>query len=1362
MNEIKRKTAIILALCMIMICVQPAFAERNTDYSEDIVVENDADYAEGNVIVCVEGGAAALNRAFSGGSGQKKMLQRRREFTIDEVLASFESDTEQLTGTENEREAQSEPERPMLFGAVNASFDDTEEILLLKTDDVEGLIEKLEDIPCVRYAQPDYIFKPESYTDGTGEPYYFAQQHLNNLDGGCDMDAGAAWEKYAEGGSDVQVVAVMDTGVDYNHPDLKDVMWNDGTKYEVLTALGGGAHGINTSGEGTSDDPTDRSIGHGTHCASIIAGAWNELGTAGVNATARIMACCWMSATGMTSNYIKAANYVIKAKESGVNVNIVNNSWGSTSRWFYSSPAINDMADRMGRAGIINVFAAGNESTNLDNYSQNLHLVSDMTVSVGAVDSEGDCAVFSNYGQKTVDIMAPGVNILAAASLEPEVMSMPPRYYPWLDAGDGSCSIDSILFCNMENADEICVNAGQAADAQYAEEGSFENTPDEKKPNSILQNEKLTDEGSPDKATSNDAIPEEATSNEVTRDKATSNETTLEEDMQEEADQEEITEEEYFLIENDLEGSSGYTGTIDEENIQEQPDDQMSGTLPELASASVTTRKLYGKDDNHVLTFKAENASGRESGFDLEFRLSEEQIIQIKETSMLHIAFQIARGDGKTTASRFRPMIWNNTTGSFEESQQPNTVFVDPVWNPVSVSFANDNFSDMIDDDNRIRVRFIDSTESDSNETYNIYIDNAGIGATPSQYIYSNGTSMACPNAVGVLSMILGKLRADDSAGSKSDIEIAKEAIAYLKGGVEKTDVLSGKCITGGAVNALNSLTGNVCPVINDFEDIGTGASVIRGYFFGNSKGTVTIDGTPVTVSSWSDREIQIQNISRSKSRAEIKVISAAGKPGRIYADYGAPEGGYEELPPLPVRINEAKLCAAGNTILCFADEGKNPDGKEVTVWKYNESQGSWSRVAMPGKEISLTLGVQYDLSLASGETEIYVLAGRPAETGGGLADVDMPGRLLTYDTVTDTWKHDVDIDISMCAFGILCNYQGELLMLGADTDRTVRKIYPDTGMIYGTLEDMAGTNAMGYAFQVGDDILTVGSINGWIYMLVDIFWPGTNACEFVDILRYDGKAGAWKGSEAPFFRKDSEWLDENTWRQCSAVPLKDGLMITGPVKNNGQSTMTDTWRYKAAEDTYEAYPALFDTMRTAQIASCILDGKMYVLGISENKADEGNVKFSRLDISAMAGSGYPNVKKSPENPEPDPKPFPGPNKSSSLWSGKPVRTGTPEDPVRDGIWSRDADGVWYYHTNAYFRNTWGYIVNPYAVKGQHKADWFWFDASGRMLSGWQFINGKWYFLNPYKDGTYGACFIGPGKTPDGYEIDETGAWTGR
>ena len=108
------------------------------------------------------------------------------------------------------------------------------------------------------------------------------------------------------------------------------------------------------------------------------------------------------------------------------------------------------------------------------------------------------------------------------------------------------------------------------------------------------------------------------------------------------------------------------------------------------------------------------------------------------------------------------------------------------------------------------------------------------------------------------------------------------------------------------------------------------------------------------------------------------------------------------------------------------------------------------------------------------------------------------------------------------------------------------------------------------------------------------------------------------------------------------------------------------------------------------------------------------------------------------------------------------VFTGTWNNPVSNGTWTQDAGGVWHYGTTAAFRNTWGYIRNPYAKEGQNAADWFWFDAAGNMLTGWQYINGKWYYLNPLSDGTLGACLIGPAKTPDGYEVDASGAWTGR
>ncbi|MDO4810155.1 MAG: hypothetical protein Q4A04_09410 [Eubacteriales bacterium] len=128
-----------------------------------------------------------------------------------------------------------------------------------------------------------------------------------------------------------------------------------------------------------------------------------------------------------------------------------------------------------------------------------------------------------------------------------------------------------------------------------------------------------------------------------------------------------------------------------------------------------------------------------------------------------------------------------------------------------------------------------------------------------------------------------------------------------------------------------------------------------------------------------------------------------------------------------------------------------------------------------------------------------------------------------------------------------------------------------------------------------------------------------------------------------------------------------------------------------------------------------------------------------------------------------DPDPVPPYEPSYSSTGSTVLFTGTWNKPVSNGTWKKDANGIWHYATTMTFRNTWGYIVNPYAGEGQNKADWFWFDSNGNMLSGWQLINGKWYYLNPaVGSGVFGACLIGPGKTPDGYEIDASGAWTGK
>ena len=118
--------------------------------------------------------------------------------------------------------------------------------------------------------------------------------------------------------------------------------------------------------------------------------------------------------------------------------------------------------------------------------------------------------------------------------------------------------------------------------------------------------------------------------------------------------------------------------------------------------------------------------------------------------------------------------------------------------------------------------------------------------------------------------------------------------------------------------------------------------------------------------------------------------------------------------------------------------------------------------------------------------------------------------------------------------------------------------------------------------------------------------------------------------------------------------------------------------------------------------------------------------------------------------------------KVTSSGSTKTLYTGTWGNPVTNGKWTQNADGTWSYATSRKFTSTWGCIANPNEV---NSTGWYYFDRNGNMLTGWQklYWNGayRWYYFSQTKDANEGKCQLG-GITPDGYEIDDQGAWTGR
>jgi subtilisin family serine protease len=275
----------------------------------------------------------------------------------------------------------------------------------------ERAIERLRRHPLVDYAEPNFILSTDVVPNDPrlGELYGMINSGQTGGTAGADIDADLAWN--VSRGSRSVVVAVIDTGVDYNHPDLAANMWRNPGEIP--------GNGIDDDANGHVDDvhgydwvnndanPFDDN-GHGTHCAGTIGAVGNNsVGVAGVNWEVSIMALKFLSGagSGSTANAVLAVDY---ATANGAH--LTSNSWGGGG----FSQTLFDAIARANAADIAFIAAAGNNGTNNDvgaHYPSNYDLPN--IISVAATDHNDNKASFSNYGLVTVDIGAPGVNILS-------------------------------------------------------------------------------------------------------------------------------------------------------------------------------------------------------------------------------------------------------------------------------------------------------------------------------------------------------------------------------------------------------------------------------------------------------------------------------------------------------------------------------------------------------------------------------------------------------------------------------------------------------------------------------------------------------------------------------------------------------------------------------------------------------------------------------------------------------------------------------------------------------------------------------------------------------------------------------------
>lgn len=273
-------------------------------------------------------------------------------------------------------------------------------IALRKGEDVLTRLNLLSYEDDIEYAEPDLLYTAERIVPN--DPSFV------NLWGLEMIGAPEAWT-VTRGDSNV-VVAVIDTGIDYLHPDLRDNIWvNAGEIPGNLRDDDGNGYVDDVYGYNAispSQPPADDNR-HGTHVAGTIGAVGdNQLGIVGVNWRVKLMALKFLDreGSGYLSDALEAIDYILTMKRRGVNIRVVNASWGADTY----SRALEEAIERLKAEGILFIAAAGNGSTNVRQYPAAYESV----LSVAAVDQNGDLAYFSNYGD-WVDLAAPGRSILS-------------------------------------------------------------------------------------------------------------------------------------------------------------------------------------------------------------------------------------------------------------------------------------------------------------------------------------------------------------------------------------------------------------------------------------------------------------------------------------------------------------------------------------------------------------------------------------------------------------------------------------------------------------------------------------------------------------------------------------------------------------------------------------------------------------------------------------------------------------------------------------------------------------------------------------------------------------------------------------
>lgn len=264
------------------------------------------------------------------------------------------------------------------------------------------MIKILNDRDDVRFAETSEIGFDDALVDPPSDARFDelwglhnTGQTVNGVTGsaGADIRVLEAWDTTT--GSENVIIAVIDTGMQLDHPDLEtQLLDRDGQDWDFA------------SNDGSPDD----SGSHGTHvCGTCAAASNNSIGVAGVAPGCRLMPLRINLTAGMNANRADAIEFVTTQAQTNTNRRyVVNCSWRASGSFTAILSAIDDAVD----SGVVVIFAAGNAGKDMDIDGEQFPGAHPTAIAVAALDSSDQRASFSNHGSQ-VDLSAPGVHTLS-------------------------------------------------------------------------------------------------------------------------------------------------------------------------------------------------------------------------------------------------------------------------------------------------------------------------------------------------------------------------------------------------------------------------------------------------------------------------------------------------------------------------------------------------------------------------------------------------------------------------------------------------------------------------------------------------------------------------------------------------------------------------------------------------------------------------------------------------------------------------------------------------------------------------------------------------------------------------------------